>query len=158
MPEASNHAAGAAPAAIDACEECPWPLISLQGAEVPFPFGAAKNLGEPKIGEFEVSPASQVQQVRLVLISTPVPSLIIVALGQFPSSGWTDAWLVPEVNVAPPADGIYNLTLVAGKKPGPDTLALTYRIAVSQWPAFPSELKGIRVKSANNEVVEMLMR
>jgi hypothetical protein len=93
--------------------------------------------------------------VNVVTLNTPFPSLILIALGQFPGTGWGQAQLLPRVYVITPVDGIYDFDMVA-RKPIQHDLALSFRTAVSVWPDFSDNMKGIRVHSRSNAMVTMI--
>lgn len=109
----------------------------------------------------EASPFDKVysvDEVRLDILESNPPQLVINARGQVNSTGWTDGHLVPVQYVQPPPDGIWDVTFVA--RP-PDGVVLwvfqPIQAAPLHWGPFdPKELKGIRVTAETNEIVKRL--
>lgn len=59
-----------------------------------------------------------VQQVSLGFTTNTPPSVVIGALGTVPTSGWSDARLVPRMYVTPPPDGLWDFDFIAGAPTG----------------------------------------
>jgi len=132
-------------------------LFSAGGSDNPFPLelnvsGPLTTRGiNPSNSNVDV--AAQITQVNLITLNTPITSVVMVALGQFPGTGWGEAQLLPRVYVVAPVDGIYDFDLVA-RKPLQHDLAISFRTAVSVWPDVPDNMKGVRVHSRSNAVVK----
>lgn len=72
------------------------------------------------------------------------PAYAVIAVGQFPSGGWSNPHLVPVQYVQAPPDGIYDVDMVATRPTGVATMMLQYLVA-TQVLHFPSNAKGLRV-------------
>ena len=74
------------------------------------------------------------------------PNLLITAVGEVPTGGWSDVVLLRRIYVAEPADGIYEYDLLAKPPDGPATQAFTQVKAANLWEKIdPAKVKGIRV-------------
>lgn len=89
-----------------------------------------------------------ITDVRLSLLQTQPPTLIVKALGKVPSTGWTDARLVPCTGKA--HRGFYSFDLVADS---PDQTLFTSGLTVEaelHWLGFPDNLAGVKVFALDN--------
>jgi hypothetical protein len=83
-------------------------------------------------------------------------TLLIVAEGTVPISGWNDAYLVPYIYIQPPIDGIYDFDFVAEPPTGMAAEILLPIIASHTWHKYPADLKGVRVNASTNNKVAKL--
>jgi hypothetical protein len=78
----------------------------------------------------------------------------VTAHGHVNTGGWTNPKLEQRIYVAPPADGIQDFDFVA-QPPGGMAPQVVLPIAAQTGPSFyPAWVKGIRVNSAANSIVE----
>jgi len=88
--------------------------------------------------------------------STP-GTLLLKADGKVPSAGYTDAGFKPRVYAAAPADGIYEVDVVATKPAAPAAAAITAIHVEGAWPGYNQDrLKGVKFIARTNEVTAML--
>lgn len=83
--------------------------------------------------------------------------LHVTAMGRVPTSGWTSPKLIPRIYFVPPADGIWDMDMVASS---PSGIALQVVLPVGPAVAFvarPSWCKGIRIHAAENSVESPLI-
>jgi len=99
---------------------------------------------------------AEVTDIQLSVIESDPIQLNITAKGNVSSSGWTKPELVPFVYVAPPQDSIYDFDLLA-VPPAEASAPVVTPIEVTQrLNPLPSELKGVRIHAAQNNMVAML--
>lgn len=72
-------------------------------------------------------------------------ALIVTAVGQVPTGGWTGAKLTPRKYKDKPADGIYEYDLTAVRPTGIVTQALSKVKGDHKWTNPPADIKGIKV-------------
>jgi len=83
-------------------------------------------------------------------------SLILKANGVAPGAGYTDAQFLPRIYPAPPADGIYEVDVVATKPAGAAATPTPIEVK-GDWTYYPKEhLKGVRFMTKTNAVVATL--
>lgn len=90
-------------------------------------------------------------------VSAGKDGLLLKADGQAAGAGYTHATFLPRINVTAPADGIYDVDVVADR-PGGEAAQAAQPISVKgQWAPYPAgTLKGVRFYAKNNSVVAML--
>ena len=98
----------------------------------------------------------QWQTVELSIIRTLPPQLAIAAHGTARTPGYTDPALVGVGSKQAPPDGIYEYSFVATPPDGIVIQVLVPIEAGTELRPLPPELKGVRVRSATNSVVQML--
>jgi hypothetical protein len=82
--------------------------------------------------------------------------IVLKASGVAAGPGYTDAQFLPRIYPAPPADGIYEVDVVA-TKPAAGAAAATPIEVKGDWTYYPKEhLKGVRFMSKTNAVVANL--
>ncbi|MNQ83988.1 hypothetical protein [Pedobacter ghigonis] len=86
------------------------------------------------------------------------PSILIInAYGTVSTGGWSKGKLSPYVYIVPPPDGIYEFDFVADKPTG---IAIEVITPIRSKPYllanFPSGLKGVKIYSSTDFIVEML--
>lgn len=139
----------------------PDPVCSRGGGiSLPSLRSTASDEAEPSSGEKpdDVEKVYSVDEVRLDVLESNPPQLVIHARGQVNSSGWTEGHLVPVHYVQPPPDGIYDVTFVARPPTGIVFWAFQpIQAEPYRWGPFdPKELKGIRVIAETNQIEERL--
>ncbi len=95
---------------------------------------------------------SRIVEVRLSLIKSKPPSLLISAVGAVPTTGWSSAELSPYVYITPPQDGYWEFDFVARAPSGPAAEVITPIGAAYVWTKLPAGLKGIRVYASENKI------
>jgi hypothetical protein len=83
------------------------------------------------------------------------PVLVLDAVGEVPTGGFTGARLERVIYVMPPEDGIQDYMLFAVPPAGMATQVISEIRATNRWPDFEKEapgLKGIRVHGVGNGV------
>jgi uncharacterized protein DUF5818 len=98
----------------------------------------------------------RVENVTLQTLKPLPPILVVEAEGEVLSSGWRDPELIPHVYITPPADGIYELELVATPPSGPDNPVITPVDASYHWQGSPPDLLGVRVVAETNSKTALL--
>lgn len=84
-------------------------------------------------------------------------SLLLKAQGQASGAGYIDAQFLPRIYPAPPADGIYEVDVVATKPAGAAASAPAPIEVKGDWSYYPKEhLKGVRFMTRTNAVVATL--
>ncbi|QDT40099.1 hypothetical protein Pan241w_01520 [Gimesia alba] len=81
------------------------------------------------------------------------PNLVVQAVGEVPTGGYTDAKLIRAVYVQPPQDGIQDYFLKAVPPSGPAITVISQVKASDTWKNFPSWVKGIRVHGVGDGIV-----
>lgn len=98
---------------------------------------------------------SEVTEVKLSLLNSKA-QIQIDATGNVPTTGWSNPVLVAYQYIQAPADGIYDYTFYA-TPPTDVVLQVVTPISTHQIiNAVPTGFKGVRVHSANNEIVALL--
>ena len=97
-----------------------------------------------------------VESVKLTIVKTNPPSLLIEANGLVPTSGWTEPELQGRIYIQPPPDGIWDFDFVATAPSGIVIEVFTKIYAAHLWQGNLNQLKGVRVHSSTNAVVQML--
>jgi hypothetical protein len=155
------------------CRDCPfamhttpggyiaesWPqaLLQMIGYEAPQTRSQPVGVGERSPVAVQPSDiATRVLQTEILKVNAPGAPLVIVALGQLKSGGWTGPILEPVVYAIEPSDGIYDFVLYATPPSGPAGAVMSYLTAVTYWPNPPEKLRGVRIRSATNAIVALL--
>ena len=99
----------------------------------------------------------KVNNIDLALLKSNPPQLSITVFGSAPTTGWTDARLIPYVYIVPPVDGVYDFDFVGAPPSGPAGEMISPAVAYYIWPEFPHDLKGIRVHASINKEEEMVV-
>lgn len=80
-------------------------------------------------------------------------SLILKVSGDVAGPGYTDAAFLPRIYPAPPADGIYEVDVVATKPAGAMVAQTTPIEIKNSWPHYPAaHLKAVRFMAKGNQV------
>lgn len=99
----------------------------------------------------------KVLKVELTIEKILPPNLVIAAIGEMYSGGWSNPRLEPYVYITPPVDGIYEFDFVVDVPSGPTTEPVEEVKAEFVWEAFPEDhLKGVRVYAQKNDITAML--
>lgn len=81
-------------------------------------------------------------------------SLVLKVTGDVPGPGYTDAALLPRIYPAPPADGIYEVDVVATKPAGALVAQTTPIEITNDWSHYPAaHLKAVRFMAKGNQVM-----
>ena len=81
-------------------------------------------------------------------------SLILKATGAAPGPGYTDATFLPRIYPAPPADGVYEVDVVATKPAGSPVPQPTAIDVKGDWSHYPAaHLKAVRFMAKDNQVI-----
>ena len=99
----------------------------------------------------------KVNNIDLALLKSNPPQLSITVFGSAPTTGWTNAHLIPYVYIMPPADGVYDFDLAGIPPSGLAGEMISPAVANYIWPEFPHELKGVRVHASINKEEKMLV-
>ncbi len=128
-----------------------------RGPEVPFPLkeALAKVAFLADTTRADAKTASRIVQVDLVRLDTPIPSFLIVAVGDFKAGNWTLPELTRSTNINKPADGIYDLTMVASQAKPSETREATRLTAVAMW-TDATDVQGVRIHAEGGAMVSML--
>jgi hypothetical protein len=84
------------------------------------------------------------------------PNLVVTAVGQVPTGGYSKPALLRAIYKMPPEDGIQDYFLVAVPPSGPATQVISQVKASDQWKGYTKEapwIKGIRVHGLGDGVV-----
>jgi hypothetical protein len=88
----------------------------------------------------------RIVEVTFELQTTEPPNLVVTAVGQVPTGGWTEVQLLRRAYVQPPADGIWEYDLLAKPPEGLATQVISKVKATDVWEKVELDnLKGIRV-------------
>jgi hypothetical protein len=145
-------------------DEDPFPLARmLGGSDNPFPLARSFRGGQDtpfplslnSASRANPQPASRVVQAEVIRLNTGIPSGLILAVGEFPTGGWSSPRLLPVHYIVDPSDGIYDFDLVATPPEGLVNTVLTRLTAVSYWPVLPPNAKGVRIRSSSSPIVAM---
>jgi hypothetical protein len=100
----------------------------------------------------------QILQVATASVTLgPSGGLEMKAAGTAAMPGYTHAGFLPRINAAPPADGVYEVDVVADRPAAGGAAAGTPIEVKGAWSTFPKDrLKGVKFIAKNNSVVAML--
>jgi len=81
-------------------------------------------------------------------------SLVLTVTGEVAGPGYTDAAFLPRIYPAPPADGIYEVDVVA-TRPAGSMVAQPTKVEVAHaWSRYPAaHIKAVRFMAQGNQVV-----
>jgi hypothetical protein len=100
----------------------------------------------------------EVNSARLTVLRTHPPSLSITVEGNTSILGYSNFHLEHWIYITPPADGIYDADIVATPPTGSVLQVISPFQHQDVWENYPAEnLKGMRIHSATNNVVTMLI-
>jgi hypothetical protein len=81
-------------------------------------------------------------------------SLVLTVTGAVAGPGYTDAAFLPRIYPGPPADGIYEVDVVATKPAGAMVAQPTPIQVAYVWPHYPAaHLKAVRFMAKDNQVI-----
>ncbi|HEY9217891.1 MAG TPA: hypothetical protein VIO94_07580 [Phenylobacterium sp.] len=117
---------------------------------------AKKSLGRQRQMYQGQEPVAKVVSATVLPGATPT-SLALTAEAVTSSAGYTRPTFLPRIYPAAPADGVYEVDVVA-QKPDAAGAAVETPISVKgAWPNYPEgRLKGVKFISATNDVTVML--
>lgn len=93
----------------------------------------------------------QVVDVRVSVLESFPPKLLIVASGTVTSTGWSNSQLIPYLYFVPPADGIYDFDFVAEAPTDIVNPVIIPIVIPFVWNDFTEEVKGIRIHGSSGE-------
>ncbi len=99
----------------------------------------------------------QILSVKLNLLKTNPPSLKILAKGENQNNNYQNVRLSPIVEIAPPADGVWQFDMI-GEVPEFVDSIVTEVSAPYRWKDIPETLKGVRVNGIINNVTTNLKK
>ncbi|MBA4065171.1 MAG: hypothetical protein C0501_15940 [Isosphaera sp.] len=76
-------------------------------------------------------------------------TLVVTAVGQVPTGGWTGAKLTRREAKEAPKDGVYEFDLTAVRPDGIVTQALSKVTATEKWENPPADLKAVKINGAD---------
>jgi hypothetical protein len=85
----------------------------------------------------------KIADVKPVFLRKRPPDLVVTAIGEVPTQGWSGTQLLPRCYLLPPADGIWEYDLIAQPPEGPAAEQVSQVEATHKWSNFA--LKGIIV-------------
>jgi hypothetical protein len=100
-----------------------------------------------------MSLVARVDKVSAFELTTPfpsIPNLFVAALGEVPTTGWSNIRLLPVIYVQPPADGIQDFEFVGS--PAGIGADVMLPVAATYAGHAPAWLKGVRVKAVQNAI------
>lgn len=120
-------------------------LVAVSVALVAGSFSAARSQEKAK-DIVKLKRVPEIVEVTFELQTTEPPNLVVTAVGQVPSGGWTEVQLLRREYVRPPADGIWEYDLLAKPPEGFAAQVISKVKASHVWEQVDAaKLKGIRV-------------
>jgi len=116
----------------------------------------AKGCHDVEIAQVGPETILSVSDVHLKILKSNPPQLSISAFGSVPTSGWSNAELVPFMYIDPPLDGIYDFTFMAIRPTDVAAQVITKIEAGYVVNPLSDTLKGVRVHAKENNIVAML--
>ena len=98
----------------------------------------------------------QIEGVKVNLLESLPPQLVINAEGLVPTEGWANPELVPYVYITPPLDGIQDFGFIAEPPPEISLQVLTPITVSFHMKDMPSWLRGVRVHASANSVEALI--
>jgi hypothetical protein len=100
----------------------------------------------------------QIQTVSTAaIVVDKAGGLDMKAAGEAAAPGYVHAGFLPRINAAPPADGVYEVDVVAEKPAGVGAIAATPIDVKGGWANYPKDhLKGVKFIAKGNSVTAML--
>jgi hypothetical protein len=108
-------------------------------------FGRAADDKADKKTDAKGEVVKTVLSVDTKLEVTKPPVLIVTAVGEVPTGGWTGAKLTRRTYIKPPADGVYEYDLTAVPPTGAATQVVSKVKAKDEWKDPPEGVKGVKV-------------
>lgn len=97
---------------------------------------------------------AEITDVSVSILEKEPPILVVQAQGRVSSGGWTHPGLSRLVYVTEPADGIQEYDFMATPPSGHAIDVMTHVAAKDSWDNPPKWVKGVRVRSATNNMEE----
>jgi hypothetical protein len=112
-----------------------------------------KDLGRSQVMYQGQEPIAKID-TAVVEPGKTADSLVLTVTGDVEGPGYTDAAFLPRIYPGPPADGVYEVDVVA-TKPAGATVAQATPIKVAYvWPHYPAaHLKAVRFMAKGNQVM-----
>jgi hypothetical protein len=117
-------------------------------------FGERKKDAQPQV-------VTKIINVDCALEKMRSPNLVVTAVGQVSSGGWTSAQLLRVTYATAPEDGIQDYIMFAVPPSGAATTALSEVKATNRWEGYAEEapwIKGIRVHGIDEGVLVRMIR
>jgi len=128
----------------------------------------AKKAGQPpraaQPGPLDDRPTPETERLQHVpeilsvesqVLQRNPPTLVVTAVGQAPTTGWTNVQLVRRIYTTPPADGMWEYDLLGVKPTKVSAPALQRFRRRNNWDAYDTSIKGIRVYGVGPGVREI---
>jgi hypothetical protein len=93
---------------------------------------------------------TEIVDLDVVLSKSNPPVVGMKALGQVPTTGWTDPELAARIYVTPPADGVQEFDFMATPPSGPAGEMISHLAAEASF-VKPDWCKGVRVYAQTNK-------
>jgi hypothetical protein len=112
-----------------------------------------KDLGRSQVMYQGQAPILKVEAATVEPGKT-ADSLVLKATGAAAGPGYTDATFLPRIYPGPPADGIYEVDVVATKPAAPTAPQPTAIDVKGDWSHYPAaHLKAVRFMAKDNQVI-----
>lgn len=138
-------------------------LAALCGAAVALPqlgSAAAQKGGKKTVSQTAPKIVKTILKVDYLIQESSPPNLVVTAVGQVNTGGFTRPTLVRVLYATPPADGIQDYVLFAVPPSGPATQVISQVKASDTWNRYTESapwLKGVRVHGVDDDVVVQML-
>jgi hypothetical protein len=135
-----------------------WAQAQQQGKQAAQPARAAQagNLDDRSTPETErLQHVPEILSVEAQVLQRNPPTLVVTAVGQTPTTGWTNVQLVRRIYVTAPADGMWEYDLLGVKPTRVVAPTLQQFKRRNNWDDFDKTTKGIRVYGIGQGVKEI---
>jgi hypothetical protein len=100
-------------------------------------------------------PVYEVESMDMTVMESNPPIVRLKASGTTRTGGWTNAQLVQIIHVAPPKDGMIELSFVADEPTGASPAAITpIESAELKLGLVPEGTNGVRIIAETNQIEE----
>jgi len=112
-----------------------------------------KDLGRSQVMYQGQEPIAKID-TAVVEPGKSADSLVLTVTGDVAGPGYTDAAFLPRIYPGPPADGVYEVDVVATKPAGAMVAQATPIKVAYVWPHYPAaHLKAVRFMAKGNQVM-----
>ncbi|MBI3467766.1 MAG: hypothetical protein HY000_32560 [Planctomycetes bacterium] len=129
-----------------------------QGKQAKQPARAAQpgNVDDRSTPESErLQQVPEILSVEAQVLPRNPPTLVVTAVGQTPTTGWTNVQLVRRIYVTPPADGMWEYDLLGVRPTRVAGAALQQFKRRNNWDDYDKSINGIRVYGVGRGVKEI---
>ena len=98
----------------------------------------------------------KIQAINVWVEPTNPPRLIVEAVGELPTHGWSNGRLSPVEYAEPPEDGLQEYQFIATPSHGRDDERTCSIRASVTWEDFPDWVRGVRVTTMTNAMAPRL--